>query len=197
MTEQQPIVNVEWMDEEVRRYRNEVITAQQRINAQEEEMRQQARHIEDLEGRLANTLAQLNRIGVLERALDQYKEEIRMLVQQQDETYERTKKTLESFNVTLLRSKSLDAVGNFADGSLDFAYIDGDHCFDPVMQDLICWARKVRNGGLIMLHDYAAFWQGGVRYAVDAYTQCHLISPWYITQDRLPTAFWQKGVERA
>ena len=88
MTEQQPIVNVEWMDEEVRRYRNEVITAQQRINAQEEEMRQQARHIEDLEGRLANTLAQLNRIGVLERALDQYKEEIRLLVQQQDEAYE-------------------------------------------------------------------------------------------------------------
>jgi len=88
MTEQQPIVNLEWMDEEVRRYRNEVIAAQQRINAQEEEIRQQARHIEDLEGRLANTLAQLNRIGGLERALEQYKEEIRLLVQQQDEAYQ-------------------------------------------------------------------------------------------------------------
>jgi len=88
MTEQQPIVNLDWMDEEVRRYRGEVIAAQQRINAQDEELRQQARHLEDLEERLANTLAQLNRIGGLERALDQYKEEIRLLVQQQDETYQ-------------------------------------------------------------------------------------------------------------
>jgi hypothetical protein len=88
MAEQQPMINLEWMDQEVRRYRTELISAQQRINAQEEELRQQARHIEDLEGRLASTQTQLNRINVLERALDQYKSEILLLVEQQEESYQ-------------------------------------------------------------------------------------------------------------
>jgi len=88
MAEQQPIINLEWMDEEVRSYRTELMAAQQRIDNQDEELRQQARHIEDLEGRLASVLTQLNRLNVLERALDQYKEEIRLLVGQQEETYQ-------------------------------------------------------------------------------------------------------------
>jgi hypothetical protein len=92
MADQQPIINLEWMDQEVRLYRNELISAQQQINAQDEEIRQQARHIEDLEARLANTQAQLNRINVLERALDQYKEEIRLLIVQQEEEYQQDRR---------------------------------------------------------------------------------------------------------
>lgn len=88
MADQQPMINLEWMDEEVRSYRTELMAAQQRIDSQDEELRQQARHIEDLEGRLAGVLTQLNRLNVLERALDQYKEEIRILVSQQEETYQ-------------------------------------------------------------------------------------------------------------
>ena len=80
MAEQQPIINLEWMDEEVRRYRAELIAAQQRINSQDEEIRELSRHLEDLEGRLAGQQTQLNRITSLERALEQYKTEIRLLV---------------------------------------------------------------------------------------------------------------------
>jgi hypothetical protein len=87
-----PIIDLEWMDEEVRRYRNELISAQQRINTQDEELRQQARHIEDLEGRLASVLTQLNRLNVLERALEQYKEEIRLMVEQQEEAYQQDRR---------------------------------------------------------------------------------------------------------
>ena len=92
MSERQPIVNLEWMDEEVRNYRTELMAAQQRIDNQDEELRQQARHIEDLEGRLAGVLTQLNRLGVLERALDQYKEEIRLLTEQQEEAYQQDRR---------------------------------------------------------------------------------------------------------
>ena len=92
MAEQQPIINLEWMDEEVRRYRAELIAAQQRINSQDEEMRELTRHIEDLEGRLASQQTQLNRINVLERALEQYKEEIRLLVEQQEEAYQQDRR---------------------------------------------------------------------------------------------------------
>ena len=87
-----PIIDVEWMDQEVRRYRNELISAQQRMNTQDEELRQQARHIEDLEGRLASVFTQLNRLNVLERALEQYKEEIRLMVDQQQEVYQQNRR---------------------------------------------------------------------------------------------------------
>jgi hypothetical protein len=92
MAEQQSIVNLEWMDREVRSYRQELMTAQQRADGQDEELRQQARHIEDLEGRLARVLTQLNRLNVLERALEQYKEEIRLMVGQQQEAYQQDRR---------------------------------------------------------------------------------------------------------
>jgi chromosome segregation ATPase len=106
MAEQQPIINLEWLDEEVRQYRNELTTAQQRINAQDEEIRQLARHVEDLEGRLVSTQTQLNRINVLERALDQYKEEIRLLIMQQDELYQEDRR--ETARIKLIEQDNIN-----------------------------------------------------------------------------------------
>jgi hypothetical protein len=105
MAEQQPIINLEWMDEEVRSYRTELMNAQQRIDNQDEELRQQARHIEDLEGRLASVLTQLNRLNVLERALDQYKEEIRLMVTQQEEVYQENRR--EDARIRLIEQDNL------------------------------------------------------------------------------------------
>jgi hypothetical protein len=105
MAEQQPIINLEWMDEEVRSYRTELMAAQQRIDSQDEELRQQARHIEDLEGRLASVLTQFNRLGVLERALDQYKEEIRLLMAQQEEAYQEDRR--EDVRIKLMEQENL------------------------------------------------------------------------------------------
>jgi hypothetical protein len=106
MAEKQPIINLEWMDEEVRRYRAELITAQQRINSQDEGIRELTRHIEDLEGRLASQQAQLNRINVLERALEQYKEEIRLLVEQQEEAYQQDRR--ETARIRLIEQDNLN-----------------------------------------------------------------------------------------
>jgi hypothetical protein len=92
MAEQQSVINLEWMDEEVRRYRAELVGAQQRINAQQDEIRDLNRHIDELESRLAGQQTQMNRITVLERALEQYKEEIQMLVEQQEETYQQDRR---------------------------------------------------------------------------------------------------------
>lgn len=115
MTERQQIINLEWIDEEVRRYRNELITAQQTIESQAEEIRQQARRIEDLEGRLANTQAQLNRIALLERALEQYKEEIRLLLEQHEEAYQQDKR--ETARLRLIEQDNLNrALGELRKG---------------------------------------------------------------------------------
>jgi hypothetical protein len=110
MAEQQPIINLEWMDEEVRRYRAELITAQQRINSQDEEMRELARHIEDLEGRLASQQTQINRVNVLERALEQYKEEIRLLVDQQEEAHQQDRR--EGSRIKLIEQDNLNRTLN-------------------------------------------------------------------------------------
>jgi predicted O-methyltransferase YrrM len=116
----------------------------------------------------------------------------RPLAENQEEIYQTAYKKLESYNATIMRLPSAEAVGKFADGSLDFVFIDGDHAFDAVMLDLILWVPKVRPGGMVLLHDYTILQGPGVVRAVDAYTYCHSVSPWYATIDYAPTVFWEK-----
>ncbi len=114
----------------------------------------------------------------------------------QDSVFASARKALDPFDVTFVRESSIKVADQFEDGSLDFVHIDGDHAFDMVMQDLILYVHKVRKGGMILIHDYFNFYQGGVVKAIDAYTECHLIRPWFTTRDLEPTAFWERGAER-
>ena len=54
---------------------------------------------------------------------------------------------------TMIRAESVDAAKQIADGSLDFVFIDADHTYEGVRQDLDSWYPKVRPGGLISGHD--------------------------------------------
>ena len=76
------------------------------------------------------------------------------------------------------------------DGSLDFVYIDADHRFDGVMQDLIVWGRKVRPGGIISGHDYYRTRNFGVQEAVDLYCKMHAVSEYWITDEKEASFFW-------
>jgi len=115
--------------------------------------------------------------------------------EKQDAVYALAQENLKPFNATILREPSLEAVTHFADGSLDFVHIDGNHEFDACMMDIIHWVPKVREGGLILIHDYCNFYRGGVVQAVDAYVSGHAIRSWFVTHHAPATAFWQKGVE--
>ena len=103
----------------------------------------------------------------------------------QDRLYEKAKARLSSFDCELVRKFSVDAAKDFEDGALDFAYLDGNHEFSHVVNDLTSWAPKVRKGGIIAGHDY---WQivGRVRDlvhvmpAVWGYTQAWGIAPWFV-----------------
>lgn len=57
-------------------------------------------------------------------------------------------------NFSVIRKTSMDALADFKDGSLDFVYIDGDHRFEYVAEDIVNWSRKVRTGGIVSGHDY-------------------------------------------
>jgi hypothetical protein len=53
-----------------------------------------------------------------------------------------------------IKAISMEAVQQFKDGSLDFVYIDGNHEFRYVAEDLQEWVPKVRKGGIVAGHDY-------------------------------------------
>lgn len=80
---------------------------------------------------------------------------------------------LKKYNATLVREMSMEAVKRFKENSLDFVFIDSNHSFDYVMQDLIEWTKRVRTGGIVSGDDYYAFRGAGVIEAVNAYTRAH------------------------
>ena len=129
--------------------------------------------------------------------IDPYAAYHRVSQERQDLIYEGAYENSGKYGFTLVRMYSLEAVDMYKDGTLDWVHIDGDHTFDAAVQDIIRWAPKVREGGLVLVHDYCAFGMSGVMPAVDSYTHCHRIDPWYVTRDMEPTAFWQRGAERA
>lgn len=56
--------------------------------------------------------------------------------------------------IRLHRMFSVDAAPYFPDGFLDWVYIDANHSFEAVTEDLQTWWPKVRTGGLFGGHDY-------------------------------------------
>ncbi len=76
---------VAWLDEEHRRDREEIAKLDQRQQSMAVERQEQARRIQDLEGRLASTHAQLTRFTQIEQALQQLKNEVVVLLDKQAE----------------------------------------------------------------------------------------------------------------
>lgn len=79
---------VTWLDEEHRRDRGEVAKLQQRIETQSVEILEQARRIQELEGRLASTQAQLVRFTQIDEQMQQLKNEVVLMLHKRDEQLE-------------------------------------------------------------------------------------------------------------
>jgi len=54
----------------------------------------------------------------------------------------------------MLRCLSKQAVDLFPDESLDFVYIDANHEYSYVVEDIKLWYPKVKKGGIVAGHDY-------------------------------------------
>lgn len=54
----------------------------------------------------------------------------------------------------MIRAKSEKAAEMFEDASLDFVYIDANHAYEYVAQDIRLWYPKVKPGGYLCGHDY-------------------------------------------
>jgi hypothetical protein len=75
--------------------------------------------------------------------------------------------------VVVRRETSLRAAADWADGPLDFVYIDGDHTYDAVLADLKAWWPHVKPGGVLTGDDFdrPGWWQNGVTKAVTAFAR--------------------------
>lgn len=89
-------------------------------------------------------------------------------------------------NVTVVRMPSVEAAKHLSHIQFDMVFIDADHSYENVRDDLLAWSPLVKKGGLICGHDYnismeyVAF---GVNKAVDELLPRHGIVPnstiWY------------------
>lgn len=121
-----------------------------------------------------------------------------------EQSYLETQKRMSKYDCTIIRKFSMDAVKDFKDESLDFVYIDANHNFQSVVNDLCEWSKKVKAGGIISGHDFnyvkdkhkigsssipphSAF---HVVEAVVGYTQAYVIRPWFLLGKR-----WTKAGE--
>ena len=100
-----------------------------------------------------------------------------------DNCYKETKKRLALYNCTIIRKTSMATLKKFKDNSLDFVYIDGNHDFVHVAQDIHYWLQKIRVGGILSGHDYADFPYhkfNHVKRVIDAYFHCYMMVPYFI-----------------
>lgn len=100
--------------------------------------------------------------------------------------------------VKLLNSWSVDASKKFEDGSLDYIFIDANHTYEWVVEDLKAWAPKVKKGGIVMGHDYFRFnkLNFGVIQAVNGWVETHHINHLFTWTDNCPSWMYVQGDEK-
>ena len=99
---------------------------------------------------------------------------------------------IETGRVVVHRAYAQDVVSRFADGQLDWIYIDGLHSYEGCRSDLQHYKNKVKPDGLIMGHDYtnhlaARQMDFGVVEAVNEFVMQEGFTFLALTQEVFPT----------
>jgi len=73
-----------------------------------------------------------------------------------DDLYEQIKIKFERYGnrSVLLRGTSISSSKIVEDESLDFVFIDANHLYKYVKEDILTWIKKIKTGGIISGHDY-------------------------------------------
>lgn len=70
-------------------------------------------------------------------------------------------------HIAPVQKMSVEAAADFADGSVDFLMLDGDHSYEAVRDDIAAWTPKMKPGGIISGDDYG--WPGVTRAVTETY----------------------------
>lgn len=125
------------------------------------------------------------------RAYSGYREHVNQ--ERLDGFYKETQERLLEYNCEIIRKTSEEAVKDFADESLDFVYIDGNHEFLYVAQDISWWSKKVRKGGIVAGHDFrrnSEKYINDVKDVIPAFMYAKKIKPWYVLVEKEEAPSW-------
>lgn len=122
-----------------------------------------------------------------------------------NQRYKAAKERLAPYRCTIVRKTSMAALKDFADETLDFVYIDGNHDFVNFVNDLHYWRKKVRQGGIVAGHDFATYpfrKYNHVKRALEAYVASYRMIPVFVVgsfayqegfiRDKYRSWFWVK-----
>ena len=85
-----------------------------------------------------------------------------------DDLYIRACKMMYYFKqLKILRLESITASLLFPDHYFDLVFIDGNHEYNAISEDITMWRPKVKIGGILSGHDYGSTRHPGVKQAVD------------------------------
>jgi hypothetical protein len=103
-------------------------------------------------------------------------------------------KFVQNSNVKVIKEFSSEAARVFPDEYFDLIYIDANHTYKSVSEDLETWFPKVKKGGILAGHDYFCNapdmpWTKffGVVPAVNEFVKKHNLSIDYITAESVPS----------
>lgn len=99
-----------------------------------------------------------------------------------NQIYKEAKNRLSKYNCMIYKQTSMQALKNFKDNEVDFVFIDGNHSYSYVLEDITEWYKKVKPGGIIYGHDYKEDKVNdyGVIEAVNKFVEDNHIAPWFI-----------------
>lgn len=109
----------------------------------------------------------------------------------QDEWWATANKNLKDWpdRYEFIRKPSEEAVSMWADKSLDFVFIDGDHSYEGARKDFEMYIPKVRSGGVVSGHDYNI---ADVRNALHNWFETHGQDFSIVTQTCNSAWYWIK-----
>jgi len=90
------------------------------------------------------------------------------------ETFDKVyRKVIERFkgnpNIKIIKKTSKEASMDFKDNSVDLVFIDADHSYKSVKDDINLWLPKVRKGGILAGHDYYLKFFGVIQAVHEAF----------------------------
>lgn len=77
-------------------------------------------------------------------------------------------------NIKIIKDTSKNAVNEIPDNSVDFVYIDGNHSYEYVKEDLELYYPKLKSGGIMGGHDFSTETLGVVKAVIEFMEKNHI-----------------------
>jgi predicted O-methyltransferase YrrM len=84
--------------------------------------------------------------------------------------------------IEICKMTSVEAAKKISDESLDWVFIDANHEYEYIKENLYLWTPKVKKNGIVSGHDYGGKWTG-IKKAVDEFVPSDTtlnVEPFYV-----------------